>query len=156
MLVLKRIKSEYKKLKKSPVCNCDAWPVDDTLLSWKANIMGPIDTPYEGGVFKLTMNFPIDYPIKPPQVRFETKIYHPNIDDTGGICISILKSEWSPILGIEKILLSICSLLNDPNPSDPLVHYIAKIYEDDREKFNQEAKSWTAIYAMPPDESNKK
>lgn len=147
MTYLKRLKKEYERLKKSPVCNCEAWPEDDSLLIWKATIMGPIKTPYEGGVFKLKMMFSTKYPIKPPQVRFQTKIFHPNIDTSGGICIDILKTNWSPVLGIEKILLSICSLLNDPNPKDPLVQYAADLYMKNKEKFNEEAKNWTAIYA---------
>jgi len=73
--------------------------------------MGPPDSPYEGGVFFLDINFPQDYPFKPPNVRFTTKIYHCNVNDQGGICLDILKGEWSPALTISKVLLSICSLL---------------------------------------------
>jgi ubiquitin-conjugating enzyme E2 D len=147
MAYLQRIRTEWKRLKKNPVCNCDAWPENESLLVWKANIMGPIKTPYEGGIFKLSITFSTLYPFKPPQVRFITKIFHPNIDSAGGICVDILKHAWSPILNIEKILLSICSLLNDPNPKDPLVQYAADLYTKDRKKFDEEAKNWTAIYA---------
>ena len=146
---LNRLRKEQKELKKSPVCNCDAQPDDDSLMEWTSTIIGPIGTPYENGVFKLKMKFSSSYPFEAPQVRFITKIFHPNIDSAGGICLDILKNKWSPILNIEKILLSICSLLNDPNPRDPLVKYAADLYMSNREAFNNEAKNWTAIYANP-------
>ena len=146
---LNRLRKEQKDLKKNPVCNCDAQPDDDSLMEWTSTIIGPIGTPYENGIFKLKMKFSSSYPFEAPQVRFKTKIFHPNIDSAGGICLDILKNKWSPILNIEKILLSICSLLNDPNPRDPLVKYAADLYISNREAFNNEAKSWTAIYANP-------
>lgn len=146
---LNRLRKEQADLKKSPVCNCDAQPDDESLMEWTSTIIGPIGTPYENGIFKLKMKFSSSYPFEAPQVRFTTKIFHPNIDSAGGICLDILKNKWSPILNIEKILLSICSLLNDPNPRDPLVKYAADLYMSNREAFNNEAKSWTAIYANP-------
>lgn len=146
---LTRLRKELASLKKNPVCNCYAEPTDDSLMEWTSTIMGPIDTPYENGVFKLKMNFSTKYPFKAPQVRFITKIFHPNIDSAGGICLDVLKEKWSPILNIEKILLSICSLLNDPNPSDPLVKHIADLYTKNRQEFENEARTWTALYAVP-------
>ena len=91
--------------------------------------MGPNDSPYQGAVFFLTIHFPSDYPFKPPQVAFTTRIYYPNINSKGSICLDSLRSQWSPALSISKVLLSICSLLCDPNPDDPLVPEIAWIYK---------------------------
>jgi len=110
--------------------------------------MGPPDSPYEGGVFFLDIQFPQDYPFKPPKVRFTTKIYHCNVNDQGGICLDILKGEWSPALTISKVLLSICSLLTDPNPDDPLVAEIARVYKNDKNKHDATAREWTRKYAM--------
>ncbi len=142
-----RIKNELKMLKKNPVYNCSAGPTNSDLFSWNATIIGPKDTPYENGCFNLKICFTSTYPNEPPQVRFVTKIYHPNIDSEGGICIDILKDKWSPIQNIRTILLSICSLLDDPNPDDPLVPYIAELYKKNKKKFINEAKTWTTIYA---------
>jgi len=110
--------------------------------------MGPPDSPYEGGVFFLDIQFPQDYPFKPPKVRFTTKIYHCNVNDQGGICLDILKGEWSPALTVSKVLLSICSLLTDPNPDDPLVADIARVYKNDKNKHDETARQWTRKYGM--------
>ncbi|KAA8579247.1 hypothetical protein FQN60_007188 [Etheostoma spectabile] len=108
---------------------------DLALFHWQATIMGPSDSPYQGGVFFLTIHFPTDYPFKPPKVAFTTRIYHPNINSNGSICLDILRSQWSPALTISKVLLSICSLLCDPNPDDPLVPEIARIYKTDSQRY---------------------
>ena len=110
--------------------------------------MGPDDSPYAGGVYFLNIHFPTDYPFKPPKVTFTTRIYHPNINSNGSICLDILKDQWSPALTISKVLLSISSLLTDPNPDDPLVPEIAHIYKGDKPKYEATAREWTRKYAM--------
>lgn len=135
-------------MSKDPPSGCSAGPVGDDMFHWQASIMGPPDSPYQGGVFFLTIHFPTDYPFKPPKVAFTTRIYHPNINSNGSICLDILRSQWSPALTISKVLLSICSMLTDPNPDDPLVPEIAKMYKTDRVRYNQLAKEWTSKYAM--------
>mmetsp|Transcript_10996 Transcript_10996/g.27680 ORF Transcript_10996/g.27680 Transcript_10996/m.27680 type:complete len:148 (+) Transcript_10996:83-526(+) len=147
-MALKRINKELSDLGKDPPANCSAGPVNDDLFHWQATLMGPAESPYAGGVFFLDIHFPADYPFKPPKVHFTTRIYHPNINTNGGICLDILKDQWSPALTTSKVLLSICSLLTDPNPDDPLVPEIASLYKSDREKFNEKAREFTRKYAM--------
>jgi len=134
-------------LTKDLPANCSAGPVGDDIYHWQATIMGPGESPFEGGVFFLDINFPTDYPYKPPRVTFSTKIYHPNINSSGGICLDILKDQWSPALTISKVLISICSLLDDPNPDDPLVPSIAELYKRDKAEYFLKAKTYTLQFA---------
>jgi ubiquitin-conjugating enzyme E2 D/E len=144
----KRIAREWKDLKTESLGNCTAGPVDeDNLYAWTGTIVGPTDSPYAGGLFLLSIEFPVDYPFKPPRVAFTTKVFHPNINAQGGICLDILKEQWTPALSIGKVLLSVSSLLTDPNPKDPLVQEIAHMYETNRAKFNDVAREWTLRYA---------
>jgi len=148
LMALKRINKELKDMGIDPPANCSAGPVGDDLFRWQATLMGPGDSPYAGGIFFLNIIFPMDYPFKPPKINFKTKMYHPNINENGSICLDILKDQWSPALTISKVLLSIMSLLTDPNPDDPLVPEIAKLYKSDRAKYNATARDWTIKYAM--------
>ena len=111
--------------------------------------MGPVDSPYAGGVFNLRIIFPPGYPFKPPIVTFVTKIYHCNISQAGAICLDILQDNWSPALTISQVLLSICSMMDDPNPDDPLEPSVARMYKEDRDKYEATAREWTFTYAAP-------
>ena len=144
----KRINKELLDLGKDQPAGCSAGPIGDDLFHWQAQIAGPPGSPYQGGTFFLNVTFPPDYPFKPPKVTFTTKIYHPNVSAKGDICVDILNQSWSPALTTSKVILSIRSLLTDPNPDDPLVPDIARIYKNDIGKFNLTAKEWTAKYAM--------
>ena len=145
---LKRIAKEHMDLQKDPPANCSAGPTGEDMYKWQATIVGPSDSPYQNGLFMLNIIFPVDYPFKPPKVCFITKIYHPNINSNGGICLDILKDQWSPALTIGKVLLSISSLLCDPNPDDPLVPEIANLLKTNKHKFEENAKAWTTKYAQ--------
>ncbi|KAK9670643.1 hypothetical protein RND81_13G215000 [Saponaria officinalis] len=147
-MAMRRIVKELQDIKSDPPVSCSAGPISENLYHWQATINGPSDSPYAGGVFLLNIHFPSDYPFKPPKVAFRTKVFHPNINNNGNICLDILREQWSPALTISKVLLSICSLLNDPNPDDPLVPDIAHMYKKDRAKYEATARSWTHKYAM--------
>jgi ubiquitin-conjugating enzyme E2 D/E len=147
MTDIKRLQKELLDMQKDATPNLSAGPINDNLFEWEAVILGPIGTPYEGGVFNLSISIPSNYPFKPPIVIFKTKIFHPNINSAGSICLDILKTQWSPALTISKILLSICSLLSDPNPNDPLVPDIANMLKNNVELYNQTAREWTTLYA---------
>jgi len=148
---LKRITKEHNDIMKDPPSNCSAGPdprFKNDMHRWVAQIIGPAGSPYEGGMFSLQIEFPPDYPFKPPKINFTTKVYHCNVNDKGGICLDILKDNWSPALTISKVLLSICSLLTDANPADPLVPEIAKQYKENRELHDKTAREWVRKYAM--------
>lgn len=143
----RRILKEITDLKKDAPDNCSAGPRGEDVYTWDAVIMGPSDCPYHGGVFRLEIHFPSDYPFKPPKVIFLTKIYHPNVSTNGAICLDILKDNWSPALTVGKVLLSICSLLTDANPKDPLMPEIAEQFIRNRQEFDDTARAWTQRFA---------
>ncbi|RPD65160.1 hypothetical protein L227DRAFT_649344 [Lentinus tigrinus ALCF2SS1-6] len=146
---LKRIHREIADLKKEDLGDIKLSPSDDDLFRWNATIPGPEGSVYEGGVFHAEIVLAHDYPFSAPRVTFRTRIYHMNINDRGGICIDILKHNWSPALSLFKVILSLSSLLTDPNPKDPLVPQIATEYVRNRAQHDREARRWTELYARP-------
>ena len=144
----KRIESELDEIIKTPPENISAGPIkQENLNHWSATIMGPSDSPFQGGIFQLEIVFPEKYPFKPPQIKFVTPIYHMNINHHGAICLDILNTSWSPVLTITKVLLSICSLLTDPNPDDPLDPNLADLYKRDKDEYNRRARLYTLKHA---------
>jgi ubiquitin-conjugating enzyme E2 N len=145
----RRIVKETQRLVSEPAPGISAEPNEENLRYFKVMIMGPASSPYEGGVFRLELFLPEEYPMASPKVRFLTKIYHPNIDKLGRICLDILKDKWSPALQIRTVLLSIQALLSAPNPDDPLAENVAKHWKDNEKDAIATAKEWTRQWAQP-------
>ncbi|KAF4317089.1 hypothetical protein BBO99_00008017 [Phytophthora kernoviae] len=149
-----RVRKELEECQKdSELSGVTAVPVTAASVSdLRGTIQGPPGTPYEGGVFDLEIVIPPKYPFEPPQVRFITKIWHPNISSqTGAICLDILKDQWSPALTIKTALLSIQALLSAAEPTDPQDAEVAKMYLHDQEQFLNTARFWTESYAKQTD-----
>ena len=146
-MALKRIQREILEMKRDAPPSITAEPDSNDIFKWKASFIGPKDTPYQDGVFLLSLSFPVDYPFKPPKVLFVTKVYHPNILPSGEICLGILKEKWSPALSVSKLLLSVCSLLDDPSTEYALLPELLHLFKNDRELFNKNAREWTTKYA---------
>ncbi|OAG31333.1 ubiquitin-conjugating enzyme E2 D/E [Nematocida displodere] len=124
-------------------------PIDDSdIYTWRGKICPPLGSNYHGGSFYLDIKFPTDYPFKPPKIRFITRIYHPNINTNGTICLDILNEKWSPALTISKVMMSICSWLDEPNPDDPLVPDIASVCKIEPARYKEKCMEWTLKYAM--------
>ena len=124
--------------------------MNNSLNHWKGYINGPSDTCYEGGIYQIDIQLPPEYPYKPPKMKFETRIWHPNISSqTGAICLDILKDEWSPALTIRTALLSLQALLCAPEPNDPQDAVVAGEYKSDLKLYKKHAKEWVEKYASP-------
>ncbi|KAI8872964.1 ubiquitin-conjugating enzyme, partial [Ramicandelaber brevisporus] len=135
----KRIIKDYDEIVQNPPPSCIASPLGEDFSHWHATILGPPDSPYSGGEFHLNIHIPPGYPFKPPRMMFITRVYHPNINSNGSICLDILKDQWSPALSISKALVSIYSLLNEPNPDDPFVPEIAELYKTNKAQYEATA-----------------
>ncbi|UNI23626.1 E2 ubiquitin-conjugating enzyme [Purpureocillium takamizusanense] len=131
-----RLQTELMTLMTSPAPGVSAFPsADGNLLSWTATIEGPDDTPYAGLTFKLSFAFPSNYPYAAPTVLFKTPIYHPNVDFSGRICLDILKDKWTAAYNIQTVLLSLQSLLGEPNNASPLNGEAAELWDKDPQEF---------------------
>ncbi|XP_017009858.2 uncharacterized protein [Drosophila takahashii] len=142
-----RLQKEIAEFAREQTEGCRVQVVDGNLFHWIATIPGPPETPYEGGNFKIEMVFPSNYPFQAPYIAFITRIYHCNIAMSGHICLDILSSQWSPALSVSKLLISIMSLMADPNPNDPLESGIAELYRKNRTQHDDHAREWTRKYA---------
>ncbi|KFD55254.1 hypothetical protein M514_03895 [Trichuris suis] len=126
----RRIIKETQRLMQEPVPGISAVPDEKNARYFHVVVAGPQGSPFEGGLFKLELFLPEEYPMAAPKVRFMTKIYHPNIDKLGRICLDILKDKWSPALQIRTVLLSVQALLSAPNPEDPLAADVAEQWKN--------------------------
>lgn len=147
----RRLLKELKDLRKKGGCEgFSAGPKDDgdDLFKWEVCLFGlPSDSLYAGGVYRLAFDFDETYPFKPPKVRFNTRILHCNVDASGNICLDTLKENWSPVLTVEKVVLSILTLLDSPNEDDPLSISVAELYRSNRPKHDALVRSYVLRYA---------
>ncbi|KDQ06734.1 hypothetical protein BOTBODRAFT_39391 [Botryobasidium botryosum FD-172 SS1] len=148
MAALRRIQKELATLHKEPIPGVTIETKDDNLLLWTCSIRGPAGTPYEGGTFKLTMDFTDKFPFKPPVVAFTTKMYHPGVNEEGAICLPVLKDEWQPTMTVKQVLLKIVDKVGNPSVDDPFMPDIATQLKNDQGQFITTAKEWTKQYAM--------
>ncbi|KAI8817394.1 ubiquitin-conjugating enzyme [Fimicolochytrium jonesii] len=128
--VSKRLQNELMTLMMSGLHGISAFPDGDDLMNWTATITGPDGTPYEKLQYKLSMKFPSSYPYTPPTVMFRTRCWHPNVDTNGHICLDILKDKWSAVYTVQTILVSLQSLLGEPNNNSPLNEEAAQQWKD--------------------------
>lgn len=144
------LRKQLKELQKNPVEGFSAGLEDDNIMKWEVMIVGPTDTLYEGGFFNCTLEFPNEYPDLPPVMRFVTPIWHPNVYADGKVCISILhppgddeygyekaSERWTPIHTVETILISVISMLSDPNDESPANLEAAKQWREDKAGFKK-------------------
>lgn len=145
----KRIMKELQAVKDDPAAKINLEFVNESdIHHLKGSFLGPPGTPYEGGIFVVDIEVPMEYPFKPPKMKFDTKVYHPNISSvTGAICLDILKNAWSPVITLKSALISLQALLQSPEPNDPQDAEVAQHYLRDRESFNKTAALWTKLYA---------
>ncbi|KAJ2757108.1 Ubiquitin-conjugating enzyme E2 C [Coemansia nantahalensis] len=126
--VMKRLQSELMGLMMAKPEGISAFPQPDNMLQWAGTIEGAAGTVYEGLSYKLSLRFPADYPFTAPKITFDTPCWHPNVDDHGNICLDILKEKWSAIYNVQSILLSLQTLLADPNVASPLNGQAAQLW----------------------------
>jgi len=142
-------------LAKNPIDLVSVGLADDSnLYDWEILIMGPDGTLYEGGFFKARLVFPTDFPNMPPTMTFISEMWHPNVYEDGRVCISILHppgedafnsqesadERWRPILGVEQILVSVISMLSDPNDESPANLDAAVMWRNDQKAFKKKVR----------------
>jgi len=150
-IATQRVKKEFNEVMKSDEAKNSMIHLelkDDNFKAFKGQILGPPETPYEGGTFTLDIQIPDTYPFNPPKVKFVSKIWHPNISSvTGAICLDILKDEWAAAMTLRTVLISLQALLAAPEPDDPQDAVVANQYRESRQMYKLTAQYWTATYA---------
>jgi ubiquitin-conjugating enzyme E2 L3 len=121
MAATRRLQKELHEIREIGLKSFRDVVVDEqNILNWQGLIV-PDNAPYNKGAFKIEINFPAEYPFKPPKLAFKTKIYHPNIDEKGQVCLPIIMADnWKPATKTDQVIQSLVALVNDPEPDHPL------------------------------------
>jgi ubiquitin-conjugating enzyme E2 A len=134
----RRLLREYKEIQTLDTKSFTVSIEADNILKWSAALFGPEGSTWDGGVFRLSIVFPDNYPYAAPDVRFLAPIpFHPNVYANGKICIDILQHNWSQAYGISSVLTSVQALLVDPNPNSPANNESASLFTDNRTEYNR-------------------
>eukprot|EP00055_Hartaetosiga_balthica_P006031 m.18523 g.18523 ORF g.18523 m.18523 type:complete len:160 (-) comp4974_c0_seq1:274-753(-) len=137
----RRLYKDLKAIQKEKEQGIMACPSDEEFMTWTAVIFGPPQTPFEDGVFRLSMEFTEEYPEKAPIVKFVTNIFHPNVYPDGSICLDILQNRWSSTYHVLSVLTSIQSLLGDPNADSPANNDAAQLFVNDTEEYERRVRA---------------
>mmetsp|Transcript_94211 Transcript_94211/g.275539 ORF Transcript_94211/g.275539 Transcript_94211/m.275539 type:complete len:155 (-) Transcript_94211:93-557(-) len=149
-----RLAQELREINRNPDPDITLEMTGDTIEHWQASVQGPKDSPYEGGRFKLKICCSTNYPLSPPQVIFDTKIFHPNVNfSTGELCLDILKTDWSPAWTLQYVCRAVIALLLDPNADSPLNCDAGNLIRGgDVRGFKSMARMYTVEHAMDGEE----
>lgn len=144
MAATKRLQKELADLRSSEIKSFRDIQVDEmNILAWNGLII-PDNPPFSKGAFRIEINFPAEYPFKPPKICFKTKIYHPNIDEKGQVCLPIISAEnWKPATKTEQVIQALIALVNDPEPEHPMRADLAEEFLKDHKKFLKNAEEFT-------------
>jgi len=148
-MVIVKLMKEIQQLATNPPEGISIFFSEDNITNLHADIIGPEETPFEGGVFRIKLVFGADFPTAPPKGYFVTKIFHPNVSKTGEICVNTLKKDWEPKQGIKHVLLVIRCLLIVPNPASALNEEAGKLLLEHYDEFAKRARIFTQIHAKP-------
>lgn len=144
MSATRRLTRELAEIRQANLnCFTDIKVDESNILSWQGLIV-PGNPPYDKGAFRVELNFPAEYPFKPPRVTFRTKIYHPNVDEKGQVCLPIIQAEnWKPATRTDQVIQALVALVNDPEPEHPLRADIADEFQRDKKTFMKKAEDFT-------------
>jgi len=149
-IAARRILAERKEIEATRSEYADIFRIefnDQNARNMKATIYGPSETPYEGYEFDLEITLMEDYPRSPPNVKYLTRIQHLNVNEQGDICVDIFQKNWSPTSKISAILISLQSLLSDPNPASPLNSELGKLHSTNHDEYERVIRSACKTYA---------
>mmetsp|Transcript_7692 Transcript_7692/g.15328 ORF Transcript_7692/g.15328 Transcript_7692/m.15328 type:complete len:152 (-) Transcript_7692:99-554(-) len=148
----KRLNKELSQIAKAELDWATIAPHNDNMLHWRAQMQGPLESPYAGGIFVIDFMFEAQYPFKAPKINFVTKIYHPNVKtDTGEICADVINANWGPTLNVLHCLKTLQSMLSAPNADSPVEEEIASQLRDNPAAFEATAKDWVQAHASGGD-----